>query len=85
VKKRRLTISDVRRVAAKHGGLVEGDGMGGYEVLAPPGRRWIDAEVQCCVLPLTEMEDDEERQWAIQSCIDMIFRGHEPYPGEPPP
>jgi hypothetical protein len=75
----KLTITDVRRVAARHGGRVQPDGCGGYEVLAPPDRRWINAEVQCYVLPLNEYEDDE-RQDELQRCIDMIEDGIEPFP-----
>lgn len=82
--RKRLTIADVRRVATRHGGKVQRDGCGGYEVIAPPGRRWIDAEVQCYVLPLNEYEPGE-RQAELQRCIDLIEAGHEPYPDEPSP
>ena len=77
---RKLTIDDVRRVAAKHGGEVLSDGLGGYEILAPYRRRWKDAEVQCYVLPLNGIEP-EDQQDEIQRCIDLIQDGHEPYPG----
>jgi hypothetical protein len=73
------SVKDVRKVAESHGGRVVPDGCGGYEVLAPPNRRWIDAEVQCYVLPINEYEPDE-RPGELQRCIDMIEAGHEPYP-----
>jgi hypothetical protein len=73
------TMADVRRIAKKHSGSVESDGMGGYEVLAPSGRRWIDAEVQCYVLTLNEYEKHEIPD-EIQRCVDLIENGHEPYP-----
>lgn len=76
---KKLTIADVRKVAVKHGGRVESDGCGGYEVLAE-GRRWQDAEVQCYVLPMNEIEP-EDRQDELQRCVDLISAGHEPYPG----
>lgn len=82
-KKKRLTIADVKREAAKHGGTVESDGCGGYDVLAPDDRRWIDAEVQCYPLPVNEYESAEEKQYELQLCIDLIKGGHEPYPDEP--
>lgn len=72
------TMANLRKLALHHGGTVEPDGMGGYEVVAPPDRRWIDAEVQCYVLPLNEYEP-HERAAEIQTCIDMIEAGHEPY------
>lgn len=73
----------MKREAKKHGGRVESDGCGGYEVLAPDGRRWIGAEVWCYPLPVSEYESAEERQNEFQTCIDEISLGHEPYNDKP--
>lgn len=73
------TLANLRKLAASHGGTVESDGCGGYEVLAPPDRRWVDGEVQCLVLALSEYDRPGEKTEEIQHCIDMIANGHEPY------
>lgn len=80
--KKKLTIADVRRAAERCGGRVESDGCGGYDLLAPDGRRWIDAEVWCQPIPLNEMEPDE-KQDELRRCLDIISLGHEPYTDEP--
>jgi hypothetical protein len=75
---KRLTIADIKRAAAKHGGRVESDGCGGYEVISPEGTRWIDAEVQYYVLPVRE-SNPEDVQDMLRQCMDFIKSGHEPY------
>jgi hypothetical protein len=82
MRSKRLTIADVKRLAVKLGGRVQPDGCGGYEVLAPPHCRWIDAEVQCYPLPLNECQDAQEKQDEIQTCLNLIGGGHERFPGE---
>jgi hypothetical protein len=72
-------MADLRMLAKRLGGTVEKDGVGGYEIVAPPDCRWIDAEVQCYVLPLSEYPR-AERLELIRECFDMIQAGHEPYP-----
>jgi hypothetical protein len=71
----RLTIRDVIRAAARHDGQVVSDGCGGYEVLAPEGRLWADAEVWCYPLPLSEAEGPEERQELLAQAVRMISEG----------
>ena len=78
--KRRPNLRDLYRVARSHAGTVEPDDCGGLEIVAPSGQRWIDAKVQCYVLPLNEIEPEHHAE-EIQRCIDLIERGTEPYPG----
>lgn len=76
------SLKTIRRVAAKFGGTIEPDGCGGYEVLAPDHYRWIDGEVQCLVLALSEYDRPGEKEAEIQRCIDIISGGIERFPGE---
>jgi hypothetical protein len=74
------TVANLRKLAAQHGGRVQSDGCGGLEVLAPPDRRWINGEVQCLILALSEYESREERRDEIERCMDMMAAGHELFP-----
>ena len=77
------TLANLRKLVARHGGTIERDGMGGYDLLAsPPGvepmMRWINAEVWCQPLPLGEL-DREERLERIEEVMMSIEGGTEPY------
>lgn len=71
-RKRKLTIADVRRAAAKVGGRLDPDGAGGYDLLAPEGKRWGWSETWCQPIALGEAESIEDRaemiQWAMDCC-----------------
>jgi hypothetical protein len=68
------TIANLRKLAERHGGVVESDGCGGYDILADPDAkyRWIDGEVWCLPLPLNEIDPADHRaeiQWAMDNII----------------
>ncbi len=77
---RKLTIADIKRAAEKQGGIVDPDGLGGYDVLANADatRRWIESGTWTLVLPLNEYEP-EERQALLRDCLDTIKMGTEPF------
>lgn len=70
-------VSAIKALARRHGGTVEADGCGGYEILAPDGRRWRSAEVWCYPLPLSECESAEERQELLRQALAMLADGTE--------
>jgi len=74
------TMANLRRLVKAAGGRVEGDGVGGWEVLAPEGRMWTEAEVWCQPLPLNEYDDPAERVELIEYAIKMVQEGHKPHP-----
>ena len=74
---RKLTVRDVVRAAKVHGGLVVRDGCGGWEMLAPLGKRWVSLEVYAQPLPLNEAESHQERQDMLQAAIDGTKDGVE--------
>lgn len=75
-------LANVRRAVAKHGGRVEPDGNGGYDLLAPDGFRWRVAEVWCQPLPLGEAETKEERQEMLETALNAVKDGIEPFAEE---
>jgi hypothetical protein len=75
---KRLTISKVRRAAAKAGGRVEPDGCGGYELIAPYGYRWASSETVFQPIPLNEAQDADSRQEMLRWAMDCATGGLEP-------
>lgn len=65
-----ITIALVKAAASQAGGKVLSDGCGGYDLIAPDGKRWTWAEAWCQPIPLSEAGTQEERhemlQWAYE-------------------
>lgn len=75
---RRPTLASVKAAAKAIGARVERDGVGGYELLAPDGCRWVDAEVWCYPIPTNEAESPEEKREMLESASRVIAGGIEP-------
>lgn len=73
----RLTIASVKRAAAKAGGRVEPDGCGGYDLLAPDGKRWVESETWCQPIPLGEADSPSERSDMLRMAMDCLAGGLE--------
>ncbi len=74
----KATMVNLKCVVERLGGTLEKDGMGGYEAVAPPLCRWIDAEVSSYPIPLSEAETKEERQDMLDTAFRMLKAGIEP-------
>ena len=72
-----MLLQRLRREVKKRRGRVEADGCGGYEILAPEGRRWKSAEVWCQPLPLSEAESREEKEGMLRGALEMVAEGTE--------
>lgn len=68
-------IAQLRKEIEEHGGKLVADGVGGYDMLAPTGRKWNSLEVWCQPIPLTECASPEERREMIQDAIEAAKCG----------
>jgi len=67
----KTTIANLRKVTAKHGGILKSDGCGGWDILADLDgkKRWISFEVWCQPLPLNEYDANEKIELIQQAII----------------
>lgn len=75
-----MTVDKLRTAVRKAGGTLERDGVGGLEMIAPLGYRWVALEVSCQPLPLSECYDREERQDLLCEAYQWALDGVELIP-----
>lgn len=71
----KATINQIKKEAAKHGGKVEKDGNGEYDLLAPEGSLWAEAEVWCQPIPLGEEDLTPESKAEMLESALAVARG----------
>lgn len=70
---KRVTKKMVEKLVQKHGGTIEdAGGPDDWNIIAPKGYWWKEAEVQCYALPLGECESSEERQELLQAAMEFL-------------
>jgi hypothetical protein len=77
MKAKKPTVADIRRAAEKVGGSLEPDGCGGWDLLAPNGKRWVESETWCQPIPLAEAETADDRscmlRFALACCVSGVY------------
>ncbi len=72
-----LLLVRLRGIVKKMGGSVVLDGCGGYDVIAPEGKRWKAAEATCQPIPMGEAESNKEKAEMVQTALNMVKEGTE--------
>lgn len=73
----KLTIAKIRKAAGKVGGRLVSDGCGGYDLLAPDGKKWAWSETWCQPIPLGEADGQEDKESMLQWAMDCATGGLE--------
>lgn len=65
----------VTKLVESFGGMVESDGVGGFDAIAPDGYVWFDNQMYLLAFPLNEYSDKDKRQKMINDRYAKLSRG----------